>query len=163
MEIVMKEFAKNYLIREDGTVFKVMPNKTIKKLKNSQHGNGYLTVHINGQNKYVHRLVAETFIPNPENKKEVNHIDGCRSNNSVDNLEWVTKTENMKHAKEVLKKDWCMIRKPVSMFTSNGEWLYFNSCAEAERFLFGKRTRTIDMCIRKLGFYNKNGVFVCQK
>lgn len=46
----------------------------------------------------VHRLVAETFIPNLESKKEVNHKDANKLNNSVDNLEWVTKLENMRHA-----------------------------------------------------------------
>lgn len=159
----MKEIYKGYLIRKDGAVFKVLSNKTIKKLKNSQHGNGYSTVSINGKNRYVHRLVAEAFVPNPENKEEVNHIDGCRSNNNATNLEWVTKIENMRHAKEVLKKDWCMVRKPVLVSTGIGEQLYFNSCADAERFLFGKRTRIIDSWIRKRGFYNKNGVFCTLK
>lgn len=63
---------------------------------------GYTIVGLNKHNKYklkkVHRLVAEAFIPNPENKSDVNHIDGDKSNNIVSNLEWVTRSENMKHA-----------------------------------------------------------------
>lgn len=57
-----------------------------------------LSKHNKSKNYVVHRLVAQAFIPNPENKPEVNHIDGNKLNPNVTNLEWVTKSENAKHA-----------------------------------------------------------------
>ncbi len=60
---------------------------------------GYVTVDISGIGTFsAHRLVAQTFVPNPENKPEVNHKDGCKANNSAYNLEWVTPSENVQHA-----------------------------------------------------------------
>ena len=58
---------------------------------------GYLTTTIDKKHKMMHRLVAETFLPNPENKPYVNHKDLDKKNNSVENLEWVTPKENNIH------------------------------------------------------------------
>ena len=67
-------------------------------LSGSIHKDGYMFVNIRGKQCARHRLVAEVFIENPENKPFVNHIDGNKQNNSVDNLEWCTQSENTKHA-----------------------------------------------------------------
>jgi hypothetical protein len=70
-----------------------------KHLKHMKcNGTGYLRVKIRGKRKNIHRLLAIMFIPNPNNYPMVNHIDGNKVNNSLDNLEWCTGDQNMKHA-----------------------------------------------------------------
>lgn len=78
--------------------------KKIAILKLIVRGNGYHGVSLckKGIKKsvFVHRVVAETFIPTPNNKFQINHKDGNKFNNTIDNLEWVTPKENMKHSIE---------------------------------------------------------------
>lgn len=102
-------FENSYLISKEGNI-KSLPKDNYSKgeslLKPSIKRNGYACAVLfkNTKRNYigVHRLVALTFIPNPENKLHVNHKDGNKLNNHVENLEWMTASENQKHSYNVL-------------------------------------------------------------
>ena len=94
-------YEDSYLITLEG---KIISNKTNKPLATSLSNAGYLQVALwknnKGSTKHVHRLIAEHFLPRLDGKDFVNHKDGNKLNNHVDNLEWVTKSENAIHALE---------------------------------------------------------------
>jgi hypothetical protein len=83
-----------YSVADDGRVWSIISNKWLKPVMR----NGYCYVTLGKKQYAIHRLVAEAFHKNPEDKPQVNHIDGNKSNNCVDNLEWVTASENKQHA-----------------------------------------------------------------
>lgn len=91
----------NYPKYSINTKGEVKNNSTNRILKPRTAGKGYYCYNLYNEtgntNKYIHRLVAETFIPNPHNLPMVDHIDGDKSNNIIDNLRWVTNYQNLKH------------------------------------------------------------------
>ena len=92
----------NYKIRkiDNSPYYEIVNSKTNKPLKFSINNRGgyYRVQFSNHRSSTLHRLVAIQYIPNPENKETVNHINGDKLDNRIENLEWVTREENTKHA-----------------------------------------------------------------
>lgn len=144
---IIKNYNGRYEINTNGDI---RDTTNGKNLKHSTDKAGYKFVHLyrgenmTRKNMFVHRAVAETFIPNPKKKTQVNHKDGNKGNNRVENLEWVTPSENMRHAYDVLGKQSPLKGKtgkdnansiPVFQYNLNGdfikEWCGISEAARA--------------------------------
>lgn len=126
-----------YIISNYG---RVKNKKLDRELKGTLDKDGYCKVGLRIKNKriyrFVHRLVAIEFIPNIGNKPQVNHIDGNKSNNNVDNLEWVTTQENIIHAyQNGLKVGQCGNQNIETLIELDDNIYSFFSLKEASLFL----------------------------
>lgn len=92
----------NLYADDNGKIFYKIDNREVRTNKDRD---GYLQIRLNGHVTHAHRVVANLRIPNPENKPQVNHKNGIKDDNRVENLEWVTNSENMQHANTVLGHD----------------------------------------------------------
>ena len=114
------------------------------------NSSGYLNVvlykNTASQSRYIHRLVAEVFIPNTQNKPQINHKDECKTNNTVENLEWATAKENSNFGTRNERMGYSL-SKPILQYSKSGEFIReWKSAVEVKRVLGINNSHIIQCC-----------------
>lgn len=127
--IELKEYPGYFIAHSPARLRRIVGNKMYdcKQTPNSKQDNYWTVTVKNKMGKYVkrsmHRLLMETFVPNPLKKAHVNHIDGNKSNNAITNLEWATPKENSQHAIRIGLKSADYKIKPVYQYSLAGKFI----------------------------------------
>ena len=147
-KIIIDNKETNYSVSDKGEVRNDVTTLPMKL--GLQQGYLHVGLAIGGKVKRmrVHRLVAQAFIPNPENKPYVNHIDGNRQNNCVENLEWNTPSENAQHAVATGLRTKTRGRPVVQYSLDGREMMTFVSATEAARELGLQQSKITACCLR---------------
>lgn len=147
-----------YEVSDEGEVFRVasgIGTKSGKRLAPGLNRGGYSQVNLSHQGtpstKRVHRLVAEAFLENPHGYDQINHLDGDKTNNHVENLEWCTREQNTAHA---LKTGLFFQKAVVATHKTTGKRLEFPSMCEAARHGFNHPS--ISLCCNNRQKSHKN-------
>ena len=146
----IEETGGSYSICEDGTVMNNITGKTVNEW-NDKDGYKIVSLWLNKKtaNRRVARLVASAFIPNPLGLPEVNHIDEDKTNNTVRNLEWVTRYQNMTRGTLHERKAEKIRRAVVRIDTKTGARTEFRSIKEAADASGCVATHITDVCKHK--------------
>ena len=136
----------NYLIYHDGLIFNQKENIFMK----DSNKNGYRQIRLSNNEKrptfLIHRLIAIHYIPNPENKSQVDHIDGNKSNNHVSNLRWNTRLENMNNFRPMLSNNTSGF-KNISYCETNKNYS-FKKTINKEKYKKSFKSKTDALCYK---------------
>lgn len=170
---VLKVEDRFYHVYEDGKIvrlsFKTKRGVVFKETlcKNILNRSGYIQVHLGYRDgkhiyKYLHRILAELYVPNPHNKPFVNHINGVKVDFSLKNLEWVTHQENIQHAIDTGLYTGKPIKYKILCFDSEGNFYKkFNSTKEAAQ-TFNVNTNSIRSVVATYSRTSK-GYWFCKE
>lgn len=128
-----------YMIYDNGRIYSLISKKFLKHKYNKNYPYVSLYKDKIAKNKWIHRLVAEHYLPNPENKSQVDHIDRNPRNCHVSNLRWATQSENMKNIKKLAKNTSGVTG--VYYHAKNKKWIAQLSCEGTVKYIGSYTTK----------------------